>query len=201
MKKIILILLFLCSFIYADEGFRESSKWYLKGGLGINYLSPIEEGETKLDFSTGVYTNVSIGYLFKENLHAEVEGSYRNNAGSRIKESKINGNLDGSVDTISAMLNLLLDLPFEERFTLSVGGGIGAYTTTGKLSYYVYNKLGQLENTHNIDLKNEGFVGQGIVRLLVQFHPRFGVCAEYKYWKVPMYHQNNTLAMNVKLNF
>jgi opacity protein-like surface antigen len=200
MKKFILFLFLFLPTLFAQENF-VPHKWYLKAGIGINYISVPKEQNSILDLDTGLYANLSAGYQFKENLHGEIEGAYRNNKGFSIKKDQFDGSLTGSIYTYCGLINLILDFPFEEYFIFSIGAGTGPQKTEGKLSYHIYNKFGQVESTKSIQIRNEGIAVQGIIRLLIRFAPRFGVCGEYKYWKAPDFNQNSTLAANLKLDF
>jgi outer membrane protein OmpA-like peptidoglycan-associated protein len=76
-------------------------------------------------FETGWAALGTLGYAMR-NFRVEVEGGYRTN---EIESYEKNGRLidpmSGELTEISAMLNVLYDLPLSDDFSLSVGVGAG----------------------------------------------------------------------------
>jgi hypothetical protein len=194
MYKYLIFFLFIFSPLCAQE------KWYVKGGLGINYVTIPKKGDIDVAMETGFYGSGVLGYQFNEHLRTEIEFSYRANEGYEAKAGSLHAHMDGSMYSFSGITNLLLDFPFEEIFIFSFGGGVGLHKTDGNLSAtFDYKDWGRICEV--MDVRKEGVVVQGLFGLLVRLSPQFGAGIEFKYWKVPDHVQSNTLAFNLKLGF
>lgn len=193
MNKFFILFLFIFTPLFAQE------KWYVKGGIGINYLNPPSQDILELEMDTGFYSNATIGYQFNEHLHSEIEGAYRCNEGYAASMDGMHNDLKGKVSSYAGMINLLLDFPFQDIFILSLGGGTGIHKTIGELNTTFEGT--NLTYVQIVNLRKEGMAVQGICGMHVHLSPRFCLGGEFKFWKAVDSIQCNTVSFNLKLAF
>ncbi|MEQ1756391.1 MAG: porin family protein, partial [Micropepsaceae bacterium] len=92
--------------------------------------------EYRTEFKTGWALMGSIGYAFENRFRVELEAGYRRNGFDQLYGSS--SSLlpsGGELSEFSLMANVLYDIPLGERWSLSVGGGLGADHATLKVDY------------------------------------------------------------------
>jgi OmpA-OmpF porin, OOP family len=104
--------------------------WYLGlegGGNWIDDVDVVEDGtpNAQSSFETGWAALGTVGYGWNS-WRLELEGGYRDNELDVFRVGAANFTGGGEFNEISAMLNVLYDWDFSERFGLFVGGGAGA---------------------------------------------------------------------------
>lgn len=127
----------LSLFLAASHEARAADGWYASVEGGAVWVDEWEHLRTKLYkcysvtkpaeavFETGWAALGSIGYAMR-NFRVEFEGGYRSN---ELETYEKNGwsvePVSGELTEISAMLNVIYDVPLSEAFSLSVGAGAG----------------------------------------------------------------------------
>lgn len=193
MYKYLMIICFLFSTVFGQE-------WYVKGGLGINYMKLPSKGEIQVEMNTGLYAHGTVGYQFNDNLRSEIEGAYRTNKGSRAKTEVEITHLDGTLYQASGMINLLLDFPFQKIFIFSIGAGVGLHRTDGQINaIFSYEKWGKMMEV--FDVRREGFASQGIFGVRAAFSDKISGGLEYRHWKALECIQCDTLSLKLMLLF
>src|SRR5687768_13567350 len=101
--------------------------WYLGFGGGISEHNGIAVNSTinpavggKVQTETGGLVLLSVGYKFDSNFRLEVESGY-----SWRDVQPAGGYTGGFSQTKTTFANAIWDLPLDDRWTFSIGGGIG----------------------------------------------------------------------------
>lgn len=192
----------------AEQG---ESRWYFGFGGGVNWIAddtdlltngpligppPANLGLTGLDgsvdWNTGVGGFAVLGYDFKP-LRLEGELSYRYNDLDNlsytlrtvddvgITTTRITENRDGHFAALGFMLNLALDLAFEDqpRFKPYFGGGLGYAFADLELDVAPYFA--------EVDDSQGGFAYQLMAGLAYDFGERdkWSFTADYRYFDIP----------------
>ncbi|MCA3413548.1 MAG: OmpA family protein [Roseomonas sp.] len=156
---------------------------YLGAGIGGNYLDKTDMTglpgtDPSVEFSWGYVGVLSLGWGFGNGLRAEIEGNYRSNDVSDIKQgSSLVTGARGTVTSYGAMANLLYDI--------NLGGALGGITPyVGAGAGYIWHdwdKVGDAGTTFSGD--NGNWAGQAIVGLSLPIAavPGLAVTAEYRF--------------------
>lgn len=106
--------------------------WYVGLEGGANWIADTDTDfdifmppvtPTQIEFDTGWAALGTVGYAFRDsNWRLEGEFGYRQNKIDSIAGS---GTSDGQFDQMTAMANLLYDIPLTERLSANVGAGVG----------------------------------------------------------------------------
>ncbi|GAB4185210.1 MAG: OmpA family protein [Thalassobaculales bacterium] len=128
---------------------------------------------TSADLNTGAAINFSVGYRFDMGLRPELEFGWKRNS-----VDDIGGNsASGSVRSLSAMANLLYDIPAGMGDIYPyVGAGIG-------LARVSFDNVSQGGET--IDDKSTDFAYQGIAGLGYRLSDTLDLSLDYRYFAVP----------------
>jgi opacity protein-like surface antigen len=136
MKSIELkILIIVITFPFIAEA-GDKGYLFLRGGLTdpiVEIKAPSRYGTIITETGIGSYFGAGIGYRIMENLRLEGEVGYRSNEindarvidSSLIVGSEVKGG-DGNVTSWSFLVNIRYDLLFAGRWSMHLGGGIGA---------------------------------------------------------------------------
>jgi len=167
---------------------------YLGAGFGGNFLDNTDiTGSTAADkeaigsgisaeFSWGYVGVLSLGWGFGNGLRAEIEGSYRSNEVSDIKEGgKAQAGSTGTATSYGAMLNVIYDI--------NLGGALGGLTpyvgAGGGYIWHDYDSVGTNVGGQKevFSGDNGNFGGQAIVGLSLPIAsvPGLAMTAEYRY--------------------
>jgi len=127
----------LSLFLAASHEARAADGWYASVEGGAVWVDEWEHLRTKVYrcysvttpaeavFETGWAALGALGYAMR-NWRVEIEGGYRSN---ELETYEKNGwsvePVSGELTEISAMLNVIYDVPLSEAFSLSVGAGAG----------------------------------------------------------------------------
>jgi OOP family OmpA-OmpF porin len=127
----------LSLFLAASHEARAADGWYASVEGGAVWVDEWEHLRTKLYkcysvttpaeavFETGWAALGALGYAMR-NWRVEIEGGYRSN---ELETYEKNGwsiePVSGELTEISAMLNVIYDVPLSEAFSLSIGAGAG----------------------------------------------------------------------------
>jgi len=123
------------------------------------------------DFSTGWAGLGTLGFGMNH-WRVEVEGGYRrNNLDGYEKNGWAFSNVSGDVTQITAMMNVLYDVPLMDKLSLDVG--IGAGGDYAKIDFTLPGP----------DIKHDGWrlAYQGLAGLTYSLTPNIGVFANYRY--------------------
>lgn len=193
MSKYLLIFCFLFSSVFGQE-------WYVRGGLGINYMDLPSKEDIQVEMNTGLYAYGTVGYQFNDSLRSEIEGAYRTNKGLRAKTKTQITHLDGTLYQASGMINLHLDFPFQKIFIFSIGAGVGLHRTDGQINaLFAHQDWGKVLEV--FDVRREGFASQGIFGVRAAFSDKISGGLEYRHWKALECIQCDTLSINLMLLF
>lgn len=187
MKKIMFsVVALLCSLsAYADPW--SLSNLYVDGFVGVNFVE-----KTDADFDVGVAAGGALGYRLNRSVRVEGEVAFRRNP-YRISES-------GSYRTISAMGNLLVDLPFPDSLGSLpicpyVGVGLGHRWDHASIDIELVEDAARFRgNDHR-------FAYQGIVGIVVGRGAGIEGAIEYRFLASRRLYDNHTLALNLKRYF
>ncbi len=125
-KKILITLLAISSPLVADEiGKGYTARLF----AGFNDISMSFHPSTKVKVKPGQVAGAAVGYKFNEQLHAEVEGSYRFNEVDKIeiagRRKQFIVPINGDIKSFSLVGNVLYDLPFKKYVQPYIGVGMG----------------------------------------------------------------------------
>jgi outer membrane protein OmpA-like peptidoglycan-associated protein len=123
------------------------------------------------DFATGWAGLGTIGYGMNH-WRVEVEGGYRrNNLDGYEKNGWAFSNVSGDVTQVTAMMNVLYDVPLLEKLSLDVGIGVGGD----------YAKIDFTLPGPDIQHESWRLAYQGLAGLTYTLTPNIGVFANYRY--------------------
>lgn len=120
----------VASLVFVSAASASPNGWYLGlegGGNWIDEVDVVVDGAPtgQSSFETGWAALGTVGYGWNS-WRLELEGGYRDNELDNFRVGASNNTLGGEFNEISAMLNVLYDWDFSERFGLFVGAGAGA---------------------------------------------------------------------------
>ena len=155
--------------------------WYLGfgGGIsehnGISFNSiPAPATTGKIPLETGGLVIASVGYKFDSNFRLEVESGY----GWR-DVSASGGFTGGYSQTKTTFANAIWDIPLDDRWTFSIGGGIGVGNG------YVRGTTVTAGTTYDFVRGSDvNFAWQGIAGLSFALAPDLDLFLDYRYRSV-----------------
>lgn len=198
MKQILIALALLLFLPFAQAN--ESPLWYIKVGTGLNYITLPQDSYEVIEADTGRYINFTAAYQFQQNIHAEIDLSYRRNKGYCVVVDALSLPITGQIHTSAGLVNIVLDFPFQDIFVFSIGGGVGTQRTKGTLKYNCrFDNF--TKDLPDFRYHKEGICSQGSLRIMARFTERFGICGEYKHLVIPCGIRHSTVGVNFKLDF
>lgn len=111
--------------------------WYVGLEGGASWVDDTDFGYTRVnpgpintldtaEFDTGWAALATIGYGFEKNWRVELEGGYRSNDFDLTLPVGAAFPTNGELTEITAMINLIYDVPLTDKLDLNVGIGAGA---------------------------------------------------------------------------
>ncbi|MEQ9815278.1 MAG: outer membrane beta-barrel protein, partial [Azospirillaceae bacterium] len=161
-----------------DPG-NEARGWYLGVAGGGNFVEDLDLriNDTLtggLDVNEGWAVLGSAGYGFESGFRVELETGYRSNdIGELDNADGTTSATRGSLDTVTIMGNVLLDLRNPTRFTPYIGIGVGAANTAMEL----FDAGGTLL----VDDDSWNFAFQGIVGVALAITNNLSLTLDYRY--------------------
>jgi OmpA-OmpF porin, OOP family len=80
----------------------------------------------RYNYKTGWAGLGEVGYAFNEHWRVELEGGYRSNDVDKFFFAGKSSKVRGSLHELTAMVNVLYDIPLTEKLSLTLGAGAGA---------------------------------------------------------------------------
>ncbi len=98
----------------------------IEGGYTFDWDSKFENKAilTDLELNEGIVAGGAIGFYLMPNLRTEAEAQYHTSSVDRALGPAVRA--EGDIRTVTAMTNLLYDIPLTTRLRTFVGAGIGA---------------------------------------------------------------------------
>ena len=107
--------------------------WYLSLEGGANWVEDsdfvnhvgVASFSDRYSYNTGWGALGEIGYAFDHHWRVEAEAGYRSNDINEFIFAGAHSPVDGNLNEITVMGNVLYDIPLSERLELSIGVGVG----------------------------------------------------------------------------
>ena len=133
-----------------------------------------------VDIKDGWDVGLAIGVFAAEHCRVEFQYTGQFNDLDSITFDDFKSSADGTVYSNLFMVNALYDIPFVDRFSLYVGGGIGALYTSWDASFSPSEFAPEMKAVDN----NSGwaFAYQAIVGVAYELTPNMAVTAGYRGW-------------------
>ncbi|MEX2642288.1 MAG: outer membrane beta-barrel protein [Acetobacterales bacterium] len=155
---------------------RALSPWYVDFGLGFVVVADadVSQGGTTGELSAdhGVGGSLAVGYRWRENVRFDLELAYRDSDLDRIEVGGFgftgSADVDGSVSSLSGMINGYYDVDFGWLVTPYVGAGVGMAQVTVDSS------------TLSVDESDTVLAYQGILGLSYEISPALAARLSYK---------------------
>ena len=186
MRKSLLMLTSALAVSMAAGSAQAGTGWYVGLSGGANWLEdsayshdPAGAPAPHLDFltesDTGWIVTGQVGYKWASNWRAEFELGYRSNDGNLQTLAGVD--IPGTafdVTEFTQMINVLYDFPLTDKFSLSIGAGVGG----DLVDVDVFNGVG---NAFNISDDDYVLAGQLIAQANYAVNSRLDLYVDYRY--------------------
>src|SRR6195952_5645016 len=159
----------------------DTQGWYLGLGVGYDHMDAIHtvtapplSVTANLRQQDGAFVAGSFGYKWSSNLRLEFEAGYSSHD-QRTPNAPFAGTLDGSTQLKSALVNVIYDWNLGSRWSVSLGGGIGAGSLDVSITDSLFPALKLYRGQHT------EFMWQGIAGLNYQWSDNMELFVDYRY--------------------
>jgi outer membrane protein OmpA-like peptidoglycan-associated protein len=166
----------------------DTQGWYLGLGAGYDHSEPYEavtapplSAHADLGQGDGALVAGSFGYKWASNLRLEFEVGYDSHD-QHGHTPPFNGTLGGTNELKSALVNMVYDWNLGSRWSLSLGGGLGAGALNMDIKDSLFPGLKVIRGQHT------SFMWQGIVGLNYEVNPSVELFADYRYRQAEIDH-------------
>lgn len=135
-QTVLLVSLLMIGDLWVLPAVAQSSRLYLSGFLGFNLISDQDysnaavpvSGEVEYD-DTPIRFGGALGFRLTDSLRIEAEAGYGSADADSLRTSSTSAELNGGVDVLSLMLNVLYDFDLDWPVVpfITAGAGIGYF--------------------------------------------------------------------------
>lgn len=136
--------------------------------------------DDQITLKNGWDASVGVGLYAAKHCRVEFQYTGQYNSLDSIKFDTVQSSADGSVYANLFMVNALYDVPLGDRFSIYLGGGIGALYSTWDASYSANEFSPPVKAVDNNN--GWGFAYQAMVGVAYEVMPNLYLTAGYRGW-------------------
>lgn len=157
---------------------------YLGGYGGINVVDYKANEVQDLDLKNDYTAGITVGHRWTSGWRFETDIGYHRNGFEETSASSA-----GKVQTVSAMENVIYEIPLDSQLRPHIGAGIG------------YSETWTKADDKSIDTHSRSFAYQGIAGVSYPLNECLSMAADYRYYRDNKETANHSVTLGVQQYF